>query len=59
MLVFWYFYVNKWLITKQFAKETLFDYFNWRKYDVKTSISSKNNSVTKFNDRKKGFYLKK
>ena len=30
VFVFWYFYVNKWLITNQFAMENLFNYRNWR-----------------------------
>ena len=29
--MFWYFYVKKWLITRQFTKETLSDYCNWFK----------------------------
>ena len=44
---------------KRFAKKNMFDYCYWRSYDVKTSISSKRNSVTKFNDRIKGLYLNK
>ena len=47
------------LITKQFATENLFDYCKLTLYDVKTSISSKSNSVAKYNGRKKGFYLNK
>ena len=57
--MFWYFYVNKWPKTKQFAKENMFDYCEWREYDVKTSFFFKSNGVAEFNDQQKGFYLNK
>ena len=56
---FWYFYVSKWLITKECAKKNLFHYCNWRLYDIKTRISYKINGISKFNYQQREFYLNK
>ena len=57
--MFWYFYVNKWLITKQFAKKTCLIIVTDVNMTSKRAFLQKVTVLLNSTTKKKGFYLKK